>query len=170
MGSHHHQVAALVPDEKLCVLIINAGNFSKQNKTSFIRDRCCHFVHSQEWHCRTAKTIFEVKRIAKVGNNDICKNVFLLLNINNKKNCDVSCKILTRIEESSSNPNFSNIVMLLSKSCCFYLKPQLLYQAKSVQRMFDHSCKWHKNQPRLKTFELSDRSYLALGIQNKIFA
>ena len=44
MGSHHHQVAALVPDEKLCVLIINAGNFSKQNKTSFIRDRCCHLA------------------------------------------------------------------------------------------------------------------------------
>ena len=44
MGSHHHQVAALVQDEKLCVLIINAGIFSKQNKTSFIRDQCCHLA------------------------------------------------------------------------------------------------------------------------------
>ena len=34
MGSHHHQVAALVPDEKLYVLFINAGIFSKQNETS----------------------------------------------------------------------------------------------------------------------------------------
>ena len=41
MGTHHHQVAALVPDEKLCVLIINAGVFSKQNEASFIRDQCC---------------------------------------------------------------------------------------------------------------------------------
>ena len=31
MGSHHHQVAALVPDEKLCVLNFNAGIFSQQN-------------------------------------------------------------------------------------------------------------------------------------------
>ena len=44
MWSHHRQVAALVPDEKLCVLIINAGLFSKQNEKYFIRDQCCQLA------------------------------------------------------------------------------------------------------------------------------
>ena len=43
MGSHHQQVAALVQDENMCVSTINAGLFSK-NQKSFIRDQCCHLA------------------------------------------------------------------------------------------------------------------------------
>ena len=35
MGSHHHQVAALVPDEKMCVLMINAGISFKTKRDIF---------------------------------------------------------------------------------------------------------------------------------------
>ena len=44
MGSLHHWVAALVPDEKLLVLIFDTNFFSKQNETAFIRDQYCHLA------------------------------------------------------------------------------------------------------------------------------
>ena len=42
MGSLHHQVAVLVPDEKLVVLISDKQFFSKRNEAAFIRDKYCH--------------------------------------------------------------------------------------------------------------------------------
>lgn len=41
MGSHHHQVAGLVPDDKLLALIFTRI-FSQLNETSFIQ--YCHLV------------------------------------------------------------------------------------------------------------------------------
>ena len=45
MGRHQPQVAALAQDEKLFVLIIEAGIlFKTQNEISFIRDQYCHLA------------------------------------------------------------------------------------------------------------------------------
>ena len=53
MGSLHHKVADLVPDEKLnCFFIFDAQLFTKQNELSFIRDQWSHLEDDASHCCR----------------------------------------------------------------------------------------------------------------------
>ena len=67
MGSLHRQVAVLVPDEKLLVLIFDAKFFSKQNETSTKRDIFYHFHRQirvkQKFRMQTNQTSFSVSSL-----------------------------------------------------------------------------------------------------------
>ena len=53
MGSLHHKVAVLVPDEKLnCFFIFDAQLFTKQNELSFIREQWSHLEDDASHCCR----------------------------------------------------------------------------------------------------------------------